>query len=71
MKYIINAISYYMPQIILIIIVFLPYEVEIRGLILFSIWTAYCTLYLIKSKIMASKRSNKYTANSTLKAKKG
>lgn len=70
MKYIINAISYYMPQIILIIIAFLPYEVEVRGLVLFGIWTAYCTLYLIKSKIMANRRSNKYTANSILKEKK-
>lgn len=47
----INAIKYYSPQIVLIAIIFLPYEVEIRGLILLTVWTIYCTFYLIKTRL--------------------
>lgn len=47
----INAIKYYSPQIVLIAIIFLPYEVEIRGLVLLAVWTIYCTFYLIKIRI--------------------
>ena len=47
----INAIKYYSPQIVLIAIIFLPYDVEIRGLALLAVWTIYCTFYLIKTRL--------------------
>lgn len=51
MKSIINTINYYSSQIALVIIIFLPYEIEVRGLVLLAVWTIYCTIQLIKSRI--------------------
>lgn len=55
MKSIVNTIKFYCSQIALIIIIFLPCDVMIRGLMVLSLWTIYCTVQLIINRKNASR----------------
>lgn len=48
----------YYPQILLIAIIFLPYDIRVRGLILVVVWVIYCTIQLIKFRVYENKYSH-------------